>query len=188
MRTRHVVVCFSPNSSKVLECYCDANFSDNCWNKELAAYNPSTAKPWSVWVIFYTGCPIVWASKLQLQVALSTTESKYIAPSMSLRDVLPIMFLLDKMREINLQVICTALHFYCKVFEYNSGSLDVARLPKLKPCTKHINVCNCHFRDHVRSRKVKIFPIGTKEQIADTLTKALPQNSFCQHCRSMSGQ
>ena len=91
------------------------------------------------------------------------------------------MFLLDEMREKGLQVICTAPHVYCKVFEDNSGALELARLPKLCPRRKHINVCYQHFREHVRSRKVKIFPIGTKEQIADTLTKALPQNSFWQH-------
>ena len=98
------------------------------------------------------------------------------------------MFLLDEMRERNFQVICTAPHVYCKVFEDNSGALELARLPKLRPRTKHINVCYHHFREHVRSRKIKIFPIGTKDQIADTLTKALAQNSFCQHRQAMCGQ
>jgi hypothetical protein len=58
---------------------------------------------------------------------------------MSLQDVLPIMFLLDKMRERNFQVICTAPHVYCKVFEDKSGSLELNLLPKLCPRTKHIN-------------------------------------------------
>ena len=132
--------------------------------------------------------PIVWASKLQSQVALSMTESEYIALSMSLQDVLPIMFLLNEMKERDFQVICTAPHVYCKVFDDNSGALELARLPKLRPPTKHINVCYHHFNKHVCSRKVKIFPIGTKKQIADTLTKALPQNSFWQHRRAMCGQ
>ena len=44
------------------------------------------------------------------------------------------------------------------------------------------------FQEHVRSRKIKIFPIETKEQSADTLAKALPHNTFFQHQQSMCGQ
>ena len=67
---------------------------------------------------------------------------------------------------------------YCKVDEDNLGSLDLACLPKLQPLTKHMNVCHYHFRDNVRSRKVKTLLSGTKDQTADTLTKALPQKSI----------
>ena len=130
MRSRNVGIRFSPNPSKGFECYCDANFAGN-WNKAGAAHDPSTAKSRSGCIIFYAGCPIIWASKLQSQVALSTTEAEYIALSMSLRDALPIMFLLDKMRDKGFQVICMAPHVYCKVFEDNSGALELARLPKL---------------------------------------------------------
>jgi hypothetical protein len=68
--------------------------------------DPSTAKSRSGWVIFYAGCPVSWASKLQSQVALSTTEAEYIALSQALRDVIPVMNLLQEMRERKFQVIC----------------------------------------------------------------------------------
>jgi hypothetical protein len=76
-------------------------------NKEFAPVHPSTAKSRSGWIIFYVGCPIFWASKLQSQVALSTTKVKYIAMSQSLRDVILIMNLLQDMREHDFKVICT---------------------------------------------------------------------------------
>jgi hypothetical protein len=98
------------------------------------------------------------------------------------------MFLLKEMREKGFQVICTAPQVYCKVFEYNSGALELARLPKLCPRTKHINVCYHHFCEHVHSWEVKIFPINTHDQVADTLTKALSQNVFQKHRRVMCGQ
>jgi hypothetical protein len=60
---------FKPGPKKGFECYCDANFSGN-WNKAFAAGDPSTAKSRSGWIIFYAGCPVSWASKLQSQVAL----------------------------------------------------------------------------------------------------------------------
>ena len=187
MKTRLLGICFQPDPTKGFECYCDADFSGN-WNKSLAARDPSTSKSRSGWIIFYAGCPIIWASKLQSQVALSTTEAEYIALSMSLRDVLPIMFLLKEMREQGHAVICTDPHVFCKVFEDNSGALELARLPKLRPRTKHINVCYHHFREHVRSRLVKIYPVSTHDQVADTLTKALSQNAFQKHRRAMCGQ
>ncbi len=131
--------------------HCNATFSGN-WNKPLASRDPATLKSRSGWIIFYAECPIIWASKLQSQVVLSTTLAKYIALSMSLQDVLPIMFLIKEMRERGFQVIRTAPQAYdCKVFEDNSGALELAHLPKLCPCTKHINVCYHHFREHVRS-------------------------------------
>ena len=74
---------------------------------------------------------MIFASRLQSQVALSTTEAEYISLSMSLRDVIPIMMLLEEMKKKGFKVICTNPHVYCKVFEDNSGALELARLPKL---------------------------------------------------------
>jgi hypothetical protein len=150
--------------------------------------DPSTAKSRSGWIIFYAGCPVSWASKLQSQVALSTTEAEYIAMSQSLCDVIPVMNLLEEMRERDFQVICTKPHVYCRVFEDNSGALELARLPKLHPRTKHINVCYHHFCKHVRKGLIKIFPNDTKDQITDALTKALAQNDLQYHCGYMCGK
>ena len=186
-KTRDIGVCFNPNPEKGFECYCDADFLGN-WSSSISDVNPSTSKSRSGWVIFYAGCPIIWASKLQTQTALSTTEAEYIAMSMSLRDVIPIMELIKEMKEHNIPVICTKPYVYCKVFEDNSGALELARLPKLRPRTKHINVCYHHFREHVRKGLIKIFPVGTSDQIADVLTKALAQNDFTRHRIQLCGK
>ena len=186
-KTRELGIRFKPDPKKGFECYCDADFS-GLWNKTFAPVDPSTSKSRSGWIIFYAGCPVSWASKLQSQVALSTTEAEYIAMSQSLRDVIPIMGLLQEMRERNFNVLCTEPYVYCKVFEDNSGALELARLPKLRPRTKHINVCYHHFREHVRKGLIKIFPVDTKDQIADALTKPLAQNDFQRHRRFMCGK
>ena len=186
-KTRDIGLKFTPDPTKGFECYCDSDFS-GLWNKEFASVDPSTAKSRSGWIIFYAGCPVSWASKLQSQVALSTTEAEYIAMSQALRDVIPVMNLLQEMRERKFQVICNEPYVYCKVFEDNSGALELARLPKLRPRTKHINVCYHHFREHVRKGLIKIFPVDTKDQIADVLTKALAQNDFQRHRRYMCGK
>eukprot|EP00804_Cyclotella_cryptica_P013566 CCRYP_012925-RB/>CCRYP_012925-RB protein AED:0.26 eAED:0.26 QI:0/-1/0/1/-1/0/1/0/216 len=185
--TRHIGLRFNPDASKGFQCYCDADFAGN-WNKEFAETDPSTAKSRSGWIVFYAACPVIWASKLQSQVALSTTEAEYIAMSMALADVIPLMELIKEMRERKFEIVNTQPHVYCKVFEDNSGTLELARLPRLRPRTKHINVCYHHFHEHVRKGLIKIFPVDTKDQIADTLTKALAQNDFVHHCKLMCGQ
>jgi hypothetical protein len=109
--------------------------------------------------------------------------------SQALRDVIPIMGLLQEMWEQEFKVLCTKPYVYCKVFEDNSGALELARLYKLCPRTKHINVCYHHFCEHVRKGLVKIFPVNTKDQIADALTKPLAQtNDFQHHHRFMCGK
>jgi hypothetical protein len=179
-KTRDVGVRFKPQLHKGFECYCDADFSGN-WNKSFADVNPSTPKSCSRWLVLYAGCPIIWASKRQSQTALSTTEAKYIAMSMALSDIIPIMDLIQEMKDQHIPVICSKPYVYCKVFKDNAGVLELARLPKLCPHTKHINICYHHFREHVRKGLIKIFPVGTSDQIADALTKALPQNNFVCH-------
>ncbi len=103
--------------------------------------------------------------------------------SQALHDVIPIMGLLQEMRERKFQVICTEPYVYCKVFEDNSGALELARLPKLRPRTKHINVCYHHFHEHVWKGLIRIFPIDMKEQITNALMKPLAQNDFQRHRR-----
>jgi hypothetical protein len=79
---------FKPDPKKGFECYCDADFSGN-WNREFAPMGPSTTKSQSKWIIFYAGCPVSWASKLQFQIALSSTKAGCIAMSQALRDIVP---------------------------------------------------------------------------------------------------
>ncbi len=93
---------------KYFECYCIVNFS-GAWNKRFAHPDPSTAKSWSSWIIFYANCPIIWASKSQTQVALSTNKAEYISMSQSLQDILPIMFLIQEMKVKGFQVKLFAL-------------------------------------------------------------------------------
>jgi hypothetical protein len=107
--------------------------------------------------------------------------------SQAQHEVIPVMNLLREMRGQDFKVICTKPYVYCKVFDDNSGTLELVRLLKLCPRTKHIKVCYHLFCKYVHKGLIKIFPINTKDQIADALTKALAQNDFQHHCRYMYG-
>jgi hypothetical protein len=90
------------------------------------------------------------------------------------------MFLVQEICEKGFQVICTKPYVYCKVFDDSSGALELARLSKLRTCTKHINVCYHHFCKHVWNGLIE-------NRIADALAKALSQNVFQRHHCYMCG-
>ncbi len=96
--------------------------------KQLSTLS-STYAVRSSMIIFYATCPIIWASKLQSQVALSTTKVEYIAPSTSLHETIPIMHLLEEFKVCKFKILCTEPNVYCKVFEDNSSALELTKLP-----------------------------------------------------------
>lgn len=61
----------------------DADFAGT-WHQEFAHLCDSVLSQTGL-VITYCGCPITWSSKLQSEIALSTTEAEYIALSMAMR-------------------------------------------------------------------------------------------------------
>ena len=83
---------FTPGGDKGLECYVDADFAGG-WDKADSG-NPETVLSRSGYVLMYANCPVLWCSKLQTEIALSTTEAEYIALSQSMREVIPFMTLL----------------------------------------------------------------------------------------------
>jgi Reverse transcriptase (RNA-dependent DNA polymerase) len=160
-----------PNTES-FNCYCDADFAGN-WNPEIAEEDSVTARSRTGYVVMYAGCPIVWGSKLQTEIALSSTESEYVALSQSLREVLPLMNLVREMATAGFEMNVSMPAVHCKVFEDNSGALEMAKVPKMRPRTKHMNIKYHHFRDAVERGLVTIHKIGTEDQLADIFTKPL---------------
>jgi hypothetical protein len=159
------------------ECWVDADFVGN-WDRVNADVDPSTAKSRTGYVINYGGCPITWASKLQTEVALSTTEAEHNALSTSLREVIHLMQLIEEAKSKGWTTVDEAPKIHCKVFEDNIGALEMARLPKMRPRTKHLCIRLHHFREKVRKGEISIHHIATELQIADMLTKPQPFDLF----------
>jgi hypothetical protein len=168
------------------ECYVDADFCGN-WNADTASEDAGTAKSRTGYVIKYAGCPITWQSKLQTEVALSTTEAEYVALSTALRDVTSLMYLLVEARDHGIANVVSHPIIRCRVFEDNAGALELARVPKMRPRTKHLNVKYHHFREHVRRGLISVLPISTTEQQADLYTKPLALDLFKKFRQSIFG-
>jgi hypothetical protein len=81
-----------------------------------------TAKSRTGFITTYTGCPITWASKIQRDAALSSTESEYIAMSEAFRVLLPMMDLMEESRANGVPMRSGAPVVWCKAFKDNSGT------------------------------------------------------------------
>ena len=175
-----------PHQMWQFDCWVAADFAGN-WRQRDAHVDPMTSKSRSGWLVRFAGAPITWASKMQTITAMSTTEAEYIALSTSLREVIPMMGMLQEAREHGLQVDYLPPKEHWTVFEDNSGALELARLPKIRPRTKHINQSYHHFREHVERQDVSIQATPTEAQLADILTKPLPEPPFKRHRKAIMG-
>jgi hypothetical protein len=151
----------------------NADFCD-VWDPSKSE-DPDTARSTrSGYCIQYAGCPIYWASRLQGEYTLSSTESEYIALTVSeaLRSVIPMMSIIKEMKDGGNKLLSELPRIHCRMFEDNSG----ATVHKFRPRTKHLAVKWHHFRKHVSTGNISIHKIDTLIQPADTLMK--PQKSY----------
>ncbi len=158
-----------------LELFVDADFAGG-WSSGNV-HNPEVVLSQTGYAIMYAGCPIMRSSKLQTEIALSTTEAEYIVLS---QKVLETSLFLDLLLEIGtvFEFFNPKPKFHCKVFKDNVSCIKVAESPKFTPCTKHIVIKYHHFCKFVSDGMVTIHHIDTKHQMADIYTKPLNESLF----------
>ena len=162
---------------KEIECYVGANFS-SWWNQE-EINDPGLVLYRTGYGISYTKCPIIWVSRLQIEITISNTEAEYIASYPATRDALPfvsfmkeIQFVL-KLQGDDPKVLCSMFENPVTDHEDNQGSVALVVAPQMRLCTEHIIINYHHFRSFVANSDIEIQDIDTKEQIADVFTKPL---------------
>ena len=173
-------------SAASFDCWVDASHASD-WNRVSAADDPATAKSRMGYVISFAGCPLLWASKMQTEIALSSTEAEYIALSQAMREIIPLIALMKEAEEMKLPIIPLPPQVHCKLFEDNSGAIEIAKVPKMRPRTKHLNVKYHHFRSFVLDGTVSVHQVSTTEQVADIFTKALNEELFEKHRLAIMG-
>jgi hypothetical protein len=89
------------------------------------------------------------------------------------------MQLLKEMKGRDFPTNATQARVHCRVFEDNSGALELARIRKY--CTKPLNVRLHYFRDHVVWKEISIHHTKTGNQPADFLTKPLNEETLLRH-------
>lgn len=145
-------------------------------NHELVGYSDSdyagdldTRKSNTGYIFLFNGGPVTWSSRKQNTVALSTTESEYMAASEAAKEILWLRQFLYDIKEpqglINLYVD-------------NQSAIKLINNPVFHRKSKHIDIKYNFVRENVAKKIIDIKYVDTSNQLADFLTKALPVIKF----------
>jgi len=175
-----------PTKNLRLDLYADADFA-RLWGAEDKD-DPTCVKSWTGNLLTLGDVPIIWMSKLQMEIALSTAKSKYISLSTSMWTLLPLWSLLEEICGF-LNLKQDSLSKVSAVWEDNQAALKLAtaQFPNMSPRTKHI-VCKYHwFWLHLQPGAIKAKYVTTKEQKANIFTKGLVPVEFELQCKMIMG-
>jgi hypothetical protein len=95
--------------------------------------------------------------------------------------------LVQELREHNFNLPSNKPIVHCRVFEDNSGAVELSTVFKFRPRTKHINTKYHHFRSYVERKLISILKVMTENQLADMLTKPLNAETLQKHRRGVMG-
>ena len=145
--TRGVI--YYPDKAQGVECYVDAYFAGG-WYRDNGKRAGNVLSR-SGYAIFNAGCPLLWASKLHTEIALSTAEAEYIALSAALWEVILFMYLLLELSEL-IELHLTNPKMKCKIVEDNDSCIVMVKANHFSPRTKHIALNYHHFRTFVEEK------------------------------------
>jgi hypothetical protein len=159
-----------------LECFVDADFA--VLYKQDPDELPLSAKSRTGYVIHLAGAPLVWKSKLQMEISLSTLESEYSALSQAMHQLMPSHLLIIELLSILDNRETLKSYISCTVFEDNNGALALATNQLITAPTKYFHVKWHHFGNVVTTGDINVVKVSTKDQLADYLIKGLPSEVF----------
>ena len=125
------------------------------------------------------GGAVSWRSSKQDTVVDSTTEAEYIAISKTAKEAVWIKKFITRLGVI--PSISDLVNLYCD----NNGAIAQAKEHRSHQRSKHI-LRHYHLIQEIIERgDVKIYRVPTNDNVADPLTKPLPQPKHESHIRSM---
>jgi hypothetical protein len=114
--------------------------------------------------------PTSWRSKLQDEIAESSSEAEYRACAEALKEAL---WLRNFFEDVGM-TLTKPLIIYCD----NQSCIALAKNPVQHARTKHLER-GCHFTRHqIKQGRIELVYIKSKDQLADINTKALPRPRF----------
>lgn len=122
--------------------------------------------------------PISWCSQKQKTVALSTTESEYIAASESIKELIWLQLLFEEMFLSSDDIPI--------LFSDNQSAIKLIKNPEFHKRTKHIDIKYHFIREKFSNGFFELQYVPTTDQVADILTKPLARDKF-ERFRAMMG-
>ena len=108
---------------------------------------------------------MLWSSKKQELVTLSTTEAKYVAATHTAKEA---VWLRRLLREI-----FSPAEVPTTLYSDSQSAIALAHGGKYHTCMKHINICYHFIHYIIEASNIRLIYCPTDDQTADTPTKAL---------------
>jgi hypothetical protein len=115
------------------------------------------------------GDPILWRTKRQTHVSLSTAEAEYIAMSFGAKELVCIREMCKRLIKLNKIPV---------MYEDNTAAINIAKSEDSQSLKHIVNLCYHYIRLEVAKKNLKIEWINTEEQLADMFTKPLGVTKF----------
>ena len=147
-------ITYNGNLGVRLKAWSDANWGGEEGRESVSGF-----------VFTLAGGAVSWSSKKQQSVALSSTESEYMALLHALKEQI---WLLRFLREIGYDISDQNV-IYCD----NQGAIALAHNPEHHARTKHIDIQYHFVRNCVEDGTTRLEYCPTEDMIADGLTKGL---------------
>ncbi|GJW24467.1 hypothetical protein Tco_0038278 [Tanacetum coccineum] len=159
----------NPSTELRVECYCDAGFeTDRDDTKSQTGY-----------VFILNGGAMDWKSSKESTIAMSATESEYIA---ALEAVMEAVWMRKFILGLGIvPTINEPINMYCD----NSAAVHYANEPGVQRGARHYLRKYHYVRESVALGGIKILKVHTDNNLADPFTKALSNRKLTQHARSM---
>ena len=147
--------------------YCDSDYASNV----------DSRKSQTGYIFKMFGGAVTWKSSLQSVVELSTTEAEYIALTEAIKEAVCLRGITSDFGAVqdSLTILCD-----------NNGAICLAKHQVFHERTKHIDIRLHFIRDIIEGGEIKVVKVGTLDNAADVLTKALPVAKF-RHCLKLVG-
>lgn len=137
-----------------------------------------TRRSTSGYVFMFGNSTTSWGSERQKSVALSTTESEYMAAAHAMKELVWLRRLLS-------EILSTKLDKPIFLMD-NQSAIRLIKNPEFHKRTKHIDVRYHFIREKFEDGIFDLDYVATDEQAADIMTKALPKNKH-QYFRALMG-
>jgi len=144
------------------------SFSDSDW-----AGDKDNRRSINGFIIFLCGVPIVWQSKQQKTIALSSSEAEFVAISEAVKEIL---FLLQLLKTMNIPVETPVT-----LRVDNMGAIFMSENASSGVRTRHVDMRYHFVREQVADKIVEIFFVNTDKNTADGLTKNRKSEMFEKH-------
>jgi hypothetical protein len=131
-------------------------------------------------MVFLLGAPILWHSKAQGSVALSSTEAEFYALSESAKEIkFIVQVLISRGIPVKISIIVQA---------DNVGAIFISENVSASSRTKHLDTSYHFVREFVEEGLVKIIFVRSEDKVSDLFTNNTPSNIHEKHTAEFIAQ